>query len=198
MAMTPLQYASQALLRLGAQTIASFEDATVEAHAARLIYGPARDALLASHPWSFATETMRLAPLNPRFTALDEADSPDDGARAFVLPAGVLRVMSAGRDANAEGLDYRLANGALLACADSLWLRAVMRVDEARFPAWFDAALILRLASELCLPLTESPTRAEMLAKAASDAVRQARLIDSQQQPTRGIQGFALSQGRRP
>lgn len=201
MPMTPLQYCAQALMRLGAQPIASFEDASLEALVARMIYPMTRDALLASHPWSFAVSVTRLA----RFAPDSPSGSPSDSVsnfreyfdHAFALPPHFLRALSAGADGNAEGLDYRLDGGRLLTSADAVWLRAVLRPNEAVFPPWFDALLVARLAADFCLPLTESPTRAEMLLKAADHAFRQGRLIDSQQQPAKSLRRFPLVDGRR-
>jgi len=55
MALTGIALCSRALIKLGADSIASFEDGTAEAEVAASLYGPIRDALISAHPWTFAT-----------------------------------------------------------------------------------------------------------------------------------------------
>ena len=84
MALSALALCSRALLKIGAQPIASFDEGTAEAEVAANLYPAARDALLSLHPWSFATAQATL----PRLAAKPVADF----AHAFQLPAGFLRV----------------------------------------------------------------------------------------------------------
>ena len=60
------------------------------------------------------------------------------------------------------------------------------------FPPFFAQALVARLAAEFCLPLTESASRSEVLFRLAEAELRQARLVDSQQDTPRAIEGFPL------
>ncbi|MBM3557228.1 MAG: hypothetical protein FJX47_16940, partial [Alphaproteobacteria bacterium] len=173
MALSPVQLSSRALIRLGASPIASFDDGTVEAEIARNLYPSTRDALLSSHPWSFATTQATLARL---------AEAPiADHANAFQLPGDFLRALSAGGNGSGRGLDYRLAGGRLLADAEAATLTYVYRPDEGSFPPFFDQALIARLAAEFCLPITESTSRADSLGRLAEAEFRRAKNIDSQQ-----------------
>ena len=55
MSLTALALCSRALLRLGAQPIASLTEGTPEAEVAANLYPGIRDALLSAHPWSFAS-----------------------------------------------------------------------------------------------------------------------------------------------
>ena len=75
-------------------------------------------------------------------------------------------------------------------------LTYIFRADEAEFPPFFAAALVSRLAAEFCLPLTENTSRAEMLHRIAEAELRQARLVDRQQQTARGIEDFPLIRAR--
>ena len=94
--------------------------------------------------------------------------------------------------AGARGLPYRIQEGRLHADAASVTLTYIFRAAEAEFPPFFAGALVSRLAAEFCLPLTENTSRAEMLHRIAETELRQARLIDSQQQTVRGIEDFPL------
>jgi len=188
MALTALELCSRALLRLGAQNIASLEEGTAEAEIASGLYAGARDALLSAHPWSFATGQTTL----PRLAAIPAADF----AFAFQLPAGFLRALSAGAPQRGRGLPYRLLEDRLHSDAPQVTLTYVFRPDEAAFPAFFAAALVARLAAEFCLPLTESTGRATLLANLAEAELRAARRADSQQATPLALQGFPLITAR--
>ena len=56
MAMSAVEICSAALLKLGAASIRSFTEGSVEADTASALYGPTRDSLLGCHPWSFAND----------------------------------------------------------------------------------------------------------------------------------------------
>jgi hypothetical protein len=184
MALSALALCSRALLRIGAQPIASLEEGTAEAEVAANLYPGLRDALLSAHPWSFATAQAAL----PRLAAVPRADF----SHAFQLPPGFLRALSVGAGGRARGLVYRIQEDRLFTDADAVVLAYVFRPDESAFPPFFAAALVARLAAEFCIPLTESASRAEMLFRLAESELRGARQIDSQQASPRAIEGFPL------
>ncbi len=183
MALSAIALCSRALLKIGANTIASFDEGTAEAEVAGNLYPQVRDALLSSHPWSFATDQSTLAKLSAAPIA--------DYQCAFQLPSDFLRALSAGAD-RGRGLDYRIAQKRLHANVDQVVLTYIFRPAEEDFPPYFDALLISQLAAEFCGPITESTTRAELLFKLAEDGFRRAKLIDGQQAPPRSIQNFPL------
>ncbi len=184
MALTALDLCSRALLRIGAPPIASLDEGTAEAEVASGLYAGARDALLAAHPWSFATGQESL----PRLAASPLADF----AHAFQLPSGFLRALSAGGRGQGRGLRYRLLEDRLHADSDEVVLTYVFRAPEAAFPAFFAAALVARLAAEFCVPLTEGTGRAQMLFQMAEQELRAARRADSQQATTQALGHFPL------
>ena len=183
MALSALALCSRALLKIGAQPIASLEEGTAEAEVAANLYPGTRDALLSCHPRSFATGQMELN----RLVATPVADL----ANAFQLPGDLLRVISAG-SGRGRGVVYRIQEGRLHADPEQLVLTYVFRPAESAFPPFFAAALVARLAAEFCLPLTENTARAEMLHRLAEGELRQARLADSQQATPRSIDDFPL------
>jgi hypothetical protein len=89
-------------------------------------------------------------------------------------------------------MPYRIHEGRLHADADAVTLTHIFRPDESAFPPFFAAALVARLAAEFCLPLTDSASRSELLFRLAEQELRQARLVDSQQDTPRAIEGFPL------
>ncbi|MDF2780399.1 MAG: uncharacterized protein K0S96_203, partial [Geminicoccaceae bacterium] len=95
MALNSIELCSSALIKLGADSISSFEDGTAEARVAARLYPLARDAMLCAHPWSFATKKAELARLaGPPAT---------DFAYAYQLPNDLLQALSAGDAGRGRG-----------------------------------------------------------------------------------------------
>jgi hypothetical protein len=184
MALSALVLCSRALLKIGAQPVASLDEGTAEAEVAANLYPSVRDALLSSHPWSFATGQATL----PRLAAVPQADY----AHAFQLPVDFLRALSAGSGDRGSGIAYRIHEDRLHADAAQVTLTYIFRPDESGFPPFFASALVARLAAEFCIPLTESASRTEMLYRLAETELRAARLTDSQQDTPRAIEHFPL------
>lgn len=184
MALTALEICARALLKIGAQPIASLDEGTAEAEVAANLYPATRDALLSLHPWSFATGQESL----PRLAAVPAADF----SYAFQLPAGFLRVLSAGAPGSSLGLAYRILEGRLHCSAEQVTLAYIFRPDEAAFPPFFAAALATRLAAEFCIPLTEQTGRAQTLFNQAEAELRAARHADSAQATPRALHDFPL------
>jgi hypothetical protein len=184
MALSALALCARALLKIGAQPIASLDEGTAEAEVAANLYPGLRDALLAAHPWSFATGQKTL----PRLAAQPRADF----LHAFQLPAGFLRALSAGMPNRGRGLAYRILENRLHCNAEQVVLSYIFRPEESAFPPHFAAALTARLAAEFCIPLTENTSRAQLLASQAEAEFRAARRADSQQATPRAIEDFPL------
>ena len=187
MALSSIELCSSALIKLGADGISSFEDASAEARVAGGCIR-SRDALLCAHPWSFATAHAKLARL-----ALEPTT---DFAFAYQLPIDFLKALSAGDEVRGRGFVYQIVNRQLHSDAEEVVLRYLFRPSEGDFPAFFVSALVARLAAEFCLPLTENSTRAERLARLAEDELRLARLVDSQQSTPGRVEDFTLIEVR--
>lgn len=188
MSLSDVGLCSRALIRLGAAPIASFEDGSAEAEIAGALYGPVRDAALSAYPWSFATGQVTLNRL--------AEPPPADYAHAFALPNDFLRALSAGQGGRGRGLSYRLGRGVLQTHAPEVVLTYIFRPDAEAFPPFFDAALIARLAAELCIPVTENTGRAEALYRLAELEFRRARQVDAQQDTPGRIERFSLIDAR--
>ncbi|MDB5371016.1 MAG: hypothetical protein JWP20_2574 [Roseomonas sp.] len=188
MALSALVLCSRALLKIGAQPVASFDEGTAEAEVAVNLYPSVRDALLSAHPWSFASGQMEL----PRLLDTPHADY----RYAYQLPADFLRALSAGAGGSGRGLNYRLHERRLHTDADRVTLTYLFQPSESEFPPFFASALVTRLAAEFCIPLTESTSRAELLHRLAENEFRSARLTDSQQDTVRALEDFPLITAR--
>ncbi|HEY8962879.1 MAG TPA: hypothetical protein VIN59_00295 [Alphaproteobacteria bacterium] len=188
MALNDIALCSRALMRIGCAPITSFDDGTAESEIAAALYAPARNALLSAYGWSFATGQVELEELD---------DAPlADYQHAYALPNDFLRAMSAGTGGKGRGLSYRISRNVLHTDADSVLLTYIFLPDETEFPPFFDAALIVRLAAEFCIPLTESTTRTEALLRIAEDEFRKAKQIDAQQDTPARIENFPLIDAR--
>ncbi len=188
MSLSAIALASRALLKIGAQPIAGFDEGSAEAEVASNLYPGVRDALLSTHPWTFATAQADL----PRLSGVPIADY----AYAFALPPDFLRALSAGGGGRGQGVRYRIAEARLHAPIEAVTLTYIFRTPESGFPPFFASALVARLASEFCMPLTENSSRADMLYRQAELELRAARLTDSQQDTPRGIEDFSLIAAR--
>lgn len=184
MSLSSIALCARALVRLGGKPINSFNDGSIEAEIAESIYTPTRDALLSAYPWSFATQQTVLNTLL--------ASPLADYDYAYQLPNDFLRVISAGTDQNGQGINYRIYQRALHTNLQNVVLTYVFRPAEADCPAFFDQALIAQLAAELCIPITESTSRAQLLFQLAEGETKKAKQIDAQQDTPKAINDFTL------
>lgn len=184
MAQSAVALCARALISLGARPIASFEESGIEAQVCRELYPGLRDSLLSAHPWNFAVAQARL----PRLTAQPVADF----TYAYQLPADFLRALSAGDGRRGRGVEYRIVGRRLHADFEEIVLTYIYRPHESDFPPFFDHALAARLAAALCLPITESTSRAEMLGRAAETEFQRAKQVDSQQDVPPRLEDFPL------
>lgn len=188
MALSQIDLCSRALLKVGANSISSFDEGTLEAEVAAGLFPTVRDALLSAHPWNFATTQKRLAKLATPPVA--------DFQSAFQLPVDCIRVLSAGTDGRGSGLIYKIFQRQLLTDAEAVVLTYIFRPLEADFPPFFDMALIANLAAEFCIPLTDSTNRWETLREAAEHEFRRCRLIDAQEETPSAVDDFTLIESR--
>ena len=151
-----------ALARLGESPIQSFEEGSVPANSARLVYDSARRSTLRDYNWNFALATAELA----RYADTQAGDFPF----AFALPPDCLRVIrlppsSPFGDYGGQvgrSLSFTLRGGKLLAHEPKVVLEYLRDVtDENEFDAKFIEALTYKLASELAMPVKGS---AELMA----------------------------------
>lgn len=184
MALSDIGLCARALVRIGAAPITSFDGETAESEIAGILYATVRDALLSSYPWTFASGQVELAQLGTMPVA--------DYQYAYQLPNDYLRAISCGSGGAGRGVQYRIARDALHTDSDSATLTYIFRPDEAEFPPYFDQALIVRLAAEFCIPVTESTSRAETLFRLAEKEFARARQIDAQQDTPNKIDDFTL------
>ena len=188
MTMTAITLCSKALLKLGANTISSFDEGTAESEMAAILYGNVRDSVLSSYLWSFALAQERLA--------MFASEPIADFAFSYALPLDFLRVISAGSSGRGRGIEYRITGNSLHSNSAEVMLTYIYRPKEDDLPPFFIQALVTKLAAEFCLPLTDSISKTDYLNKLAEEEIRRARLIDSQQDTIQAIDSFPLIEVR--
>ncbi|MEM6781017.1 MAG: hypothetical protein AAF569_04055 [Pseudomonadota bacterium] len=185
MALTDIGLCARARVRIGAAPITSFDDGTAESEIAGVLYPTIRDALLSSYPWTFASGQLELSQLSTAPVA--------DFQYAYQLPNDYLRAVSCGSGGAGRGVEFRIARDALHTDSESVTLSYIFRPDESEFPPYFDQALIVRLAAEFCIPVTENTSRTETLFRLAEQEFARARQIDAQQDTPNKIENFTLT-----
>lgn len=162
-----------ALRRCGAERINSLADNTKEAIACNDAYTICRNALIAEHPWNFATKRVALGLL---------AGAPLWGFdKQFQLPADCLRVVETEYD-EYEGFEYRIEGGILLCNEASIKIEYISKnVTEAQFSPKFIEALGWKLAQELSYSLVQSIELMSTIEAKAKLEFANARLMDAQE-----------------
>lgn len=165
---------SNALLDVGAQTIASFDEASDRATIVANRWESVRDAVLRSHPWNCAVRRVILAP---------EVGTPAfDYAYAFALPGDWLRTLQVGE--YGQEIDYKTESGTILAHVTALRLRYIWKNTE---PASWDSMLVegmtRAMAAAIAYPITQSASLAELKEQTFRDFMRQTRAVDGQDDP---------------
>ena len=165
---TKIDMCSMALLKLGESPIQSLLDDTPAAQLGRTLFDPVIDALLASHPWHFATKNFELTKNN-------------DGD--FLLPTEILRVLKCGGE---------IIGNNVISPAETISVTAIVRVAPELFPSYFVSLAATKLALEFCIPLIGKQNVFRMLAALYETELQSAKFIDSASAPTIGIQNFSL------
>lgn len=188
-----VEICNMALARLGDEaTVASIKppEGSAQAGHCAAFYPLARNTLLESHAWSFATERVHLAQLwnNPGWTEY-----------RYSIPSTSLRVL--GVFPSSDDLRYwpyekafeveRSGDGSVVISTnvESAWARVIMAVpDPMKFPPQFVDALAWLLASYLAGPVLKGNTgaqAAQSMYKIHAAVAERARFADSNQRQQR-------------
>ena len=137
-----------ALSKFGSKRIQSLEDASPEARACKLNYGPTRDEVLRTHRWNFAMKRATLSRLT--------GAPPFGWAAWYQLPVDCLRVFQLNGWEDHEQRDrWEVEGGRLLTDEDEAQIKYAARVTDGNlYDAIFVKALACKLAAEICRPLT--------------------------------------------
>jgi hypothetical protein len=162
---------SNALTKLGAQPITSFDDNTARSKLCEEYYPISRDAVLRAYPWNCAIKRGALA---------REVVGPTyEYTYRFALPVEpyCLRVLETEDD-----VDYRIEGRYLLTDEDAINIKYISRLTD---PGLFDSLLVeaieCRLAAELAYPITRSPSLIQSMWALYGEKLKEARGVDGQE-----------------
>ena len=190
---------NQALTKLGAQRIINLTDEGKSALVMRTIYDIKRDAELAAHPWTFAIAREQLPA---------SSTAPAWGWQyAYPLPADYLAlvevdscwVFGATDELPFQIESFGSGTAILTNIGSPLRIRYIKRITNAgMYPPLFVEALACRLAAEACEDLTQSLSKREAAWNERTQAVRDAKRVNSIEQPPRHLPDTSWSVAARP
>jgi hypothetical protein len=165
----PVAICNSALLRVGANTIITLDDNTVEGKLCKEQYQKVKEAFLRSHPWKFAIRRTELAAsvTPPEF----EFDNQ------FQLPTDCLRVVGTSLSKDQEWTEE---GRFLLANTDSIKIKYISNVDEGQFDANAAEALSAMLAYNLSFSLAQSVQLRQLLEDEMKKTMQDARTFSAQ------------------
>ena len=154
MATTEVDLCNRALLLLGASTITSITGADISSRAVAcsIIYPPLRDALLAMHPWRFATGKVQLARLS--------AAPVNEWKYAYQLPSDLIAGPYAVFNSDQGGAvpmtsGFEIFQDALYTNDTLIVIDYRFRPDENKFPSWFQWLLVLAMTGAIAPEVTD-------------------------------------------
>lgn len=177
MPVTTADLFNRALDLLGAQSIQSITDSSNEAITCARNWDQSRRVVLRLHPWNFAITraSLTIGSTTPAF----------DWLYTFPLPALYLRLTLVD-DCTVD--DWRFEGGNILCNATTLKIAYVQDVSD---PALWDPlafeAIAHHLAWVTCFKITQSSTLKDQLMKDLTIALRQARFVDSTEDPKQDL-----------
>ncbi len=170
--LTKIDLCSMALLKLGETPIQSLSDDTAAAKLSRTLFEPVTDALIAIHPWRFATTEIKL-------------NKNTDGD--FLVPSDVLRILKT---------SGRLVGDRIYSDSNNISITAIVRTTPAKYPSYFISLAATRLAMEFCIPLLGDQTIFRMLVALYETELQTAKFIDSTTSISNVVEDFSLISSR--
>ncbi len=166
--------ASRALVMSGTKPINSFEDGTVEADVARLLYEDIAAAALTSTSWRFAMTQRELNRLSVKPVGR--------GVIAWQVPADCLQIRALTINSTPAAFE-RYENNLHTDAVDEnsvAVLEYTRRVDTASWPPHFVIAVQHMLASEFSIAIGQNEQLSNLHAQKGQMLIRNARSIDAQ------------------
>lgn len=202
MGLNDIEICANALVRLGAIPIQSFDDATDIATACKTIYFSKKKYILSSYPWRFSMKFIQLS---------RDVMPPDAQWRyQFTLPSD--RIQSgfpAVYTSNSIGAntinDWTIIGNKLMTNEKEIWVKYQYDVEESLWPEYFIELMIKIMQVELVQIVTDNTQLYQELKYEVygvpSDGgfgglVNMVQNIDSRDTPTTYIKDFALTDAR--
>ena len=180
---------NQGLVLIGANTIASFTDNTVESKVSNQLYETTLRAMLTKARWRFATKQAQLTKLatNP----LDKWDS------AYQIPNDAILIHTLTVSDNVIVFDrYNEELYTNTGTNDTVVCHYTYQPHEAEFPDYFTQALVFELASLFAGAIARNDNLSILYQKRAQQQLVLARSMESQTQTTRKLNTSLLIEVR--
>ena len=172
MAVSDVSICSNALRKLGDESITSLTDDSDRARLCNALYTINRDATLRAYPWNFAITRKGLAQLT---------STPDfEYSYEYQLPANpyCLRVLEVYESDD----DWKVEGRKILTNQTSCSIIYIAKItDTSQFDSLFVEALTSRLASELAWPIVRSNAARQSFYQEYLLKIQEARAIDAQE-----------------
>lgn len=171
-----IDISSNALQLIGDEPMNSFDEPGAGPRVAKAIYSRTKKKLLGSHPWSFALKQQRLNRLS------QVPDKKTNFLYAFQLPTDLIRIWNI-----QDHSDYILIDGLLYSNHKQLLCTYIYDADETALSPNFVVALEYALAADFAIAITENQSMNALYEQKSQMALSQAKFIDSQGRPQKGI-----------
>lgn len=171
-----VEIANAALSRVGANRITLLTENSVEARAVNAIYEAERDAELRMHTWNFAKARAQLA----------STTAPAFGpSNAFPVPADFIRLIAPDPELYDNELDWRIEGHNILTYDSApLNIRYIAKItDPNAMDPLFRRVLALRIAREICEPLTQSNAKWQLIDADYRQAISDAKKANAIEVP---------------
>lgn len=167
---TDVGIASNALILLGHQPIASFTEPTAGAEVASNLFETTYQSLLVTHRWRFASKKATLSRLS--------AAPINEWNYQFQLPIDLLYLITV------DGAsDYEIYEDKLYCNSQTVIIDYTYNVAPDKLPAYYIKALEYHLASQFAIPVTGDIDKADLYHKMFFKQLKMAKYADSTQRP---------------
>ncbi|MCM0018810.1 MAG: hypothetical protein NBV67_02350 [Tagaea sp.] len=183
---TPFRICSQALIQIGANAIASFDDGTTESTVAGQVYEPTVAALLSLPRWTFAKRWKSPLERKPGTPA-------GRGSAQYHLPADML-AMGGLFDSARNPVDFTIGEGTIVTLSEGDWTAEyTYRAPESVWPPLFAQAVVSELAGIFALAVARNQSLGDAWTKRHLNVdLPRARTVDAQSQTTRRLRSGRL------
>jgi len=171
-----IKIASNALLLLGGETIASFTEPTTGSTIADNLYQSSLDGMLSAHRWRFATKTLKLSQLVGKGNG--------NFKYKYALPSDMLYLIKT----DSSNDRYELYGKELHTQHNAVTIDYIYKVDETELPSYFIKALEFYLAFQFAVPLTGDMDKGKYYRTAYEAELKRAKFADSTQRPGDALQ----------
>ena len=182
MALTKVDIANRALLRLDAETISSFDDGSDAANVLAQLYDHTYLLVLTERAWNFAITDRELA---------QDATAPTDPnwTYQYLLPSDYLNVVRYYGSGGGEITRYSRQGDRVLTNHSTLFIKYTRKPDENELPPWFVNYLVLAVAHTIAEAVVAEGSVQDRIAA----ELRSARITAFKQDQREEVPGNALA-----